>query len=227
MFVDVGCPLWREDWSVVYNCCWSSPAQSFLGLSPAVLMTTFYCLRFETPPTCRARSPYLYPPGTRCPSYTPRHWVPFSSPPTTRRAMVEVFETASTRAGYCLAMPRILLKPWKFVYQPLTNNRCLFCFRYSDFQPSCHNIFRASLLGSGFEKHRSRLLTLLTYICTCAITHNTNSCLRKYFTTQSIKPSTIPFCLVSISWVTTYSNQFQTCEVNDELIRTELTKLLF
>jgi hypothetical protein len=27
-------------------------------------------------------SPYLYPPGTGWPSYTPRHWVPFSSPPT-------------------------------------------------------------------------------------------------------------------------------------------------
>jgi hypothetical protein len=27
-------------------------------------MTTFYCLRFETPPTWRTRSLYLYPPGT-------------------------------------------------------------------------------------------------------------------------------------------------------------------
>jgi hypothetical protein len=30
-FVDVGCCLWREDGSAVYNCCWSSPAQSFSG----------------------------------------------------------------------------------------------------------------------------------------------------------------------------------------------------
>jgi hypothetical protein len=45
----------------------------------------FYCLRFEIPRTWRARSPYLYPPGTGCPSYTPRHWVHFSLPPTTRR----------------------------------------------------------------------------------------------------------------------------------------------
>jgi hypothetical protein len=36
-------------------------------------MTTFYCVRFETPPTWRARFPYLYPPGTGCPGYTPRH----------------------------------------------------------------------------------------------------------------------------------------------------------
>jgi hypothetical protein len=65
--------------------------------SLAGVLTVFYCLRFETPPTWRARSPYLYPPGTGWPSYTPRHWFPFSSPPTTRRATVEVFEPASTR----------------------------------------------------------------------------------------------------------------------------------
>jgi hypothetical protein len=52
-----------------------------LGSGPARLMTIFYCLRFETSPTWRARSPYLYPPGTGWPSYNPRHWVPFSSPP--------------------------------------------------------------------------------------------------------------------------------------------------
>jgi hypothetical protein len=62
----------RENRFVVYNCCWTSPAQSFLGPSPAGLVTTFYCLRFEIPSTWRARSPYLYPPGTGWPSYTPR-----------------------------------------------------------------------------------------------------------------------------------------------------------
>jgi hypothetical protein len=58
-------------WSVVYNCCWFSPAQSFSSPSPARFMTTFYCLRFETPPTWRARFTYLCPPGTGWPSYTP------------------------------------------------------------------------------------------------------------------------------------------------------------
>jgi hypothetical protein len=33
-FVDVGRSLWREYESVIYNCCWSSAAQSFLGPSP-------------------------------------------------------------------------------------------------------------------------------------------------------------------------------------------------
>jgi hypothetical protein len=88
--VDVGRSLWRENGSVVYNYCWSSPLQPFFVPSTAGLIITFYCLRFETPPTWRARSQYLYPPGTGWPSYTPRHWVPFPSPCTTRRSMVEV-----------------------------------------------------------------------------------------------------------------------------------------
>jgi hypothetical protein len=47
-FADVGRFLWREDGSVVYICCWSSPAKSFSGPSPVGLATIFYCLRFET-----------------------------------------------------------------------------------------------------------------------------------------------------------------------------------
>jgi hypothetical protein len=61
----------------------SSPAQSLSCPSPAGFMATFYCLRFETPPTWKARSPYLYPAGTGWPGYTPRHWVFFSSPTCT------------------------------------------------------------------------------------------------------------------------------------------------
>jgi hypothetical protein len=76
-FVGVGRFLGREDESVIYNYFWPSPAQSFSGLSPEGLMIIFYCLRFETPPTWRARSPYLYHPGTGWLGYTPRHWVLF------------------------------------------------------------------------------------------------------------------------------------------------------
>jgi hypothetical protein len=42
---------------------------------------------------------YIYPPGTGWPGFTPKHSVPFSSPPITRRAEVEVFDPASTRAA--------------------------------------------------------------------------------------------------------------------------------
>jgi hypothetical protein len=47
-FVDVGRSLWREDESVVYNCCWPSPEQSLSGPSLVGLVTIFYCLRLET-----------------------------------------------------------------------------------------------------------------------------------------------------------------------------------
>jgi hypothetical protein len=39
---------------------------------PVGLVAVVYCLRFETPSTWRVRSPYLYPPGTGWPSYTPK-----------------------------------------------------------------------------------------------------------------------------------------------------------
>jgi hypothetical protein len=44
----MGRSLWREDGSVVYFCCWPSPAQSFSGPSSVGLVIIFYCLRFET-----------------------------------------------------------------------------------------------------------------------------------------------------------------------------------
>jgi hypothetical protein len=96
-FVNLGRPVWREDWYAVYNCCWPSPEQSFSGPSPARLKTIFCCLRLENSSTWELRSPYLCPPATGWPSYTPRKWVPFSSPLTTRRTTVEVFETTSTQ----------------------------------------------------------------------------------------------------------------------------------
>jgi hypothetical protein len=58
----------------------------------------FTVSRFETPPTWRARSPYLYLRGTEWHRFAPRNWVPYPSPPMIRRATVEVFEPASTRA---------------------------------------------------------------------------------------------------------------------------------
>jgi hypothetical protein len=66
--------LWREDGSVVYNCCWPSPAHS------------------------RVRVPwdswlYFTVSDSR---------LPFSSPPTTRRATVEVFDPSSTRVSHLL-----------------------------------------------------------------------------------------------------------------------------
>jgi hypothetical protein len=92
-----------------------------LGLSSAVILgseSICYCLRFETSPTWRARSPYLYPRGKGWPSYTPRHWVPFSSPPTTRGATVEVFEPASTRGLSETRSSLIRYGPHRWRFQP-------------------------------------------------------------------------------------------------------------
>jgi hypothetical protein len=77
-------PLWWEDWSVVYNCCWPSPVQSLSGSTPAELVTKIL------------DSPYL---EGQALGYTFRLWVTFSSPPMTRRDTVEVFDPASTRDG--------------------------------------------------------------------------------------------------------------------------------
>jgi hypothetical protein len=44
----------------------------------------YFTVSSETPRTWRARFPYLYPPGTRWPSYTLGHWLPSMSPFTTR-----------------------------------------------------------------------------------------------------------------------------------------------
>jgi hypothetical protein len=38
-FLIMGRPLWREDESIIYSCCWASPAQSLSGPSSAELMT--------------------------------------------------------------------------------------------------------------------------------------------------------------------------------------------
>jgi hypothetical protein len=73
--------------------------QLLLGFASAVILGSesrgthghIFCLIFETSPTWRARPPYLYPSGTVWPSYILRYWAPFSSPPATFRAEMEVF----------------------------------------------------------------------------------------------------------------------------------------
>jgi hypothetical protein len=90
----------RRVCNLPYNCFWALPEQSLLGRSPAELTALFYCLIWD-PPTWRARSPYLYPPGTGWPSYTPGHWVPILSPLTTRRATVEVYRHCKGKRQSC------------------------------------------------------------------------------------------------------------------------------
>jgi hypothetical protein len=73
-------------------------------------------------PAWKTRSPCLYTPGTGWPSYTSRHWDPVSSPPTTRRATMEIFEPASNGfflCGLCAdsvksRLPKIPVFAWLF-----------------------------------------------------------------------------------------------------------------
>jgi hypothetical protein len=63
-FVDVGRQLWREDWSVIYCCCWSSPAQSRSGLSPAGLKIILHYPNSWDSPNLDALSQGIYRIGT-------------------------------------------------------------------------------------------------------------------------------------------------------------------
>jgi hypothetical protein len=72
-FVDV----WRDDGSVVYNCCWSSPAQSFSCPSSVGLMTHILLSQILEPSTLEGQVPVMFipqkqggpvtPPGTGFP----------------------------------------------------------------------------------------------------------------------------------------------------------------
>jgi hypothetical protein len=49
--VDMGRSLWREDWSVVCNCCWSSPAHQFSVLvlwESRPYFTSFFVASFDS-----------------------------------------------------------------------------------------------------------------------------------------------------------------------------------
>jgi hypothetical protein len=72
-FVDVERPLLREGGSVVYNCCWPSPAWSFSGASLSIY-------------TQQEEDGIVMLPGTG-----------FPFRPTSPRATLEVFEHVSTR----------------------------------------------------------------------------------------------------------------------------------
>jgi hypothetical protein len=125
-------------------------------------MTIFHCLRFETPPTWRSRSPYLrvYPLGTGWPGCTPRHWVLFSSPPTTLRATVKAFEPANRFSWSSLYKHRHRQHSTccrgNVFTAPLPSNGRIYSLHYSGLQPSCHNIkIQIILIGNALRLQSS------------------------------------------------------------------------
>jgi hypothetical protein len=65
-----------EVWVCSYTCYWSSPAQSLSGPNLTGFTTLYFCLRFETPSTCRYRSPYLHPKEQESPVILPDAGLP-------------------------------------------------------------------------------------------------------------------------------------------------------
>jgi hypothetical protein len=105
-------------------------------------------------PTWRARHPYLYPPGTGWPSYTSRHRVPSSSPPSTRRATVDVYEPASTPAALS---PSLSLKAPARTAQKNLFHYCVF-FR-------CRGNNVSTELFPNNKKFGEELITYFPSIC--------------------------------------------------------------
>jgi hypothetical protein len=89
---------------------WVCRLQLLLLLESAVILrfesrgTHDHILLSQIPdsPNFEGQVPVFLSPGTGWPGYTPRHWVPFSSSPTTRRATVEVFDPASIQVYFSL-----------------------------------------------------------------------------------------------------------------------------
>jgi hypothetical protein len=75
-------------------------AIAFLGFSDKRIFTVGSFQPHAQPPTWRTRPPYLWPPETGWPSYTPRHWV---------HILVAFYDTHEVR--------------WDYSYPPVTTRR--------------------------------------------------------------------------------------------------------
>jgi hypothetical protein len=103
-------------------------------------------------PILEGQVPVFISPRSRWPSYTHGHWFLCSSPPTTRRAGVEVFEPASdfswrgpTETTVSIVIPTIplfllILCRGNVFTESMPSNERLFWFLYSGIQASCHNM---------------------------------------------------------------------------------------
>jgi hypothetical protein len=89
---------------------WACHLQLLLALASAVILRSdsrgthdhILLSQIRESTNLEGQVPVFIPPKNRLTRYTPRHWVPFSSPPTTHRATVEVFDPASTRDWHSL-----------------------------------------------------------------------------------------------------------------------------
>jgi hypothetical protein len=138
-FVDVGRSLWREDGSVVYNCFWPSPAQSFSSPSPMRLVTIFYCLRFGTSLFVAFYDLQDYGGGVRPSLHKGSRYIPSIQtaqktwPPTALLLLLACVAAITWRLmSKCLTMG-VLTEPFR-------TNGCLFWLHTFGFQQTCQNM---------------------------------------------------------------------------------------
>jgi hypothetical protein len=120
---------------MAYNCCWFSPAHSFSGQSPVGPMTIFLLAQIRDTPNLKGQVPLFIPPGTGWPGYTRRRWVPFSSPPTTRRGYGKGIRPCLQQFFYCFVC---IPCSGNVFTGPLPKKFRLFQLNYSYFEASCH-----------------------------------------------------------------------------------------
>jgi hypothetical protein len=106
---------------------------------------------WDSPPTWRTRSPYLYSSGTGWPGYTPRHWVTFrrllplagprwrySTPPSFSEVRRSVQQISSNRWSIFIRLYGVTCHKFLFVKKKIMCGKSEICFR--QFQQSCHTV---------------------------------------------------------------------------------------
>jgi hypothetical protein len=152
-FVDLGRPLWREDGSFVYSCCWPSPTQSFSGPGPVGLVAISYCLRFETSLFVACYDSQGHGGGIRPRLHT-------GSWSTTLFCTTYIFSKWTHRKHvHCLAMEAYCC-PERASTGPLPNNECP-----PITESSCRgNAFTEPLPSNGHMRHNISLTTRIEKI---------------------------------------------------------------
>jgi hypothetical protein len=159
----VGRCLWRQDGSVVCNCCWPSSTQSFSGPIPMGLATIFYSLRFESSLSCLLRlaglrwtysTPPLHGISSLRINYMPLH-DPVRTADRTPCLTIPLLFCISVSTVICCCGSNVYLATvqqqtcirWQrntrnMFSQPLPSNGHLLWLYYSGFQATCHNMFK-------------------------------------------------------------------------------------
>jgi hypothetical protein len=103
--------------NLVYNCYWSSPAQSFSGPSPAGLVTIFLCVRFETSPNCRTGSHI----------YIPQEQGGLGIAPSTEFSCRRLLQLTGLRWRYSTLPPLLVLRSRSIICTPTEQRtHCLY-----------------------------------------------------------------------------------------------------